>query len=57
LVNSENVNKLIETSRWPSHTFHIFSRDVKMGQARRAGPPARQKKGGPGWNFQPANSL
>jgi len=34
-----------------------IARDVKMGQARRAGPPACQKKGGSGWNFQPANPL
>jgi len=33
--------------------FRICSmiRDDKIGQARRAGPPARPKKGGPGWNF------
>jgi len=33
------------------------SRDGKMGQARRAGPLARPKKGGPGWNFQSVNPL
>jgi len=31
--------------------------DVKMGQARQVDLPTRQEKGGPGWNFQPANPL
>ena len=33
----------------------IVRRDVKMGRARRAGPPARPKKHGPGHKIQPAN--
>jgi len=34
-----------------------LSRDDKMGWARRAGPPARQKKHGPSQEIQPANPI
>jgi len=35
----------------------LGDRDRKMGQARRAGPPARQKQHGPGLKIQPANPI
>jgi len=35
----------------------MLIRDVKMSEACRVGPPARQKKGGPGLNFQPTSLM